>query len=353
MNKLIYILILFTAINFNIYSQNNKTDFYGAYPSSYGINADSSLISSIGIQYPHSAYTEKLLKKKKRLSYTQKERIVLIKFYTGKELTSKEKFIPKKALKKKQKLDKLIYKYTLDTLKHSINTKTQISEYQKLLLQKAQKNPHSLSPTEEKVVKQIQKQQKKLEKASKRYSLNSYDSLLIRKSRLDTAHLTIKEKIRLIKIKSKKKHIEKRKLERLSQQGYPVPIRPKTSTLLIEKLNIFNSKNRPSKYIRKVKKLRKKYTLTPAQIQAYNKMKSRVPLNSVKEKYLAKRAYNKQEKFKQKKYKLDQQYFWSLQDKETIKRHKKNLKKTHRNYSKQTLFRNIQNLRQILKKLIS
>ena len=352
MSKLIYILFIFLTITAPGFTQKPKTDFYGAYPSSYGTPA-ADTNQMLGMHYPKTAYAEKLLRKRTKLNYTPKERQVLIKFYAGKELTPTENLILKKALRKQQKRDKLIYKYMLDTLRRNTKINPQLSKYEKQLLDKEKDSSASLTLAEQKALRLVHRHQKNLQRIQKRQTLTSQDSSLLLKASSDSARLRLGEKIKLLQIKQKQKRIENLKLNRMANQGFPTPIKVSATQRILRKINILNPRNRPSSYLRKAHNLEKKYKLSQQERDAYNKMKSGYPLLSFKEKYLANKAYYKLEKYKQKKHKLDQKYFWSMQDKQVKKRHRQHLQQNTRHYRKSSIFRALQNLRQTLKRLLS
>ena len=356
MNKLIYILFVFLTIAKFLSAQNQgqETDIYGAYPWSYGVRSlDTNENAMLGMHYPKTAYAEKLIRKREKLKYTPKERQVLIKFYAGKELTPAENAILKKALRKKEKRDKLIYKYTLDTLRRNAKINPELSPFEKDLLAKEKDSTKTLTPSERQALRVIHNHQKKLEKIKRRQTLTPTDSAILLKSNSDSTRLTMGEKLKLLQIKQKQKRIEKTRINRMAGQGYPTPVKVGATQALAQNLNIFNPRRRPSSYLRKIHKLEKKYSLSPEEQQAYHKMRSGVPMQSFKEKYLANRAYSKLEKYKHKKAKLDQEYFWSMQDKEVKKRHKKHLRQNTHHYRKRGIYRAFENLRQTLKRLLS
>ena len=74
---------------------------------------------------------------------------------------------------------------------------------------------------------------------------------------------------------------------------------------------------------------------------------------SLKDKYLAYRAYNKLQKYKRKKYKLDQKYFWSLQEKQVKQRHRHDIRRDKQSYDKRIIIRMLRNIEQTLKHLLS
>ncbi len=352
MNRLIYILFIFLAIATAGIAQNTKTDYYGAYPSSYG-TPTTDTNQMLGMHYPKTAYAEKLLRKRTKLNYTYKERQVLVKFYAGKELTPAETLILKKAMEKQQKRDKLIYKYMLDTLRRNTRISLKLSHYEKLLLNKEKDSSASLTLAEQKALRLVHRHQKNLQRIQKRQTLTPQDSSLLLKARSDSARLRLGEKIKLLQVKQKQKRIEKLKLNRMANQGFPTPIRVSAPQKILRTINFLNPRKRPSSYLRKAFNLEKRYTLSQQERDAYNKMKSGVPLLTFKEKYLANTAYYKLEKYKQQKRKLDQKYFWSMQDKQVKKRHRQHLHQNTRHYRKSSIFRALQNLRQTLKRLLS
>ncbi len=353
MNKLIYILLIFLAIETGARAQKPKTDAYGAYSWSYGVVDTTQTNTMLGMKYPRSAYAERLLKKREKLKLTPRENRVLIKFYNGKDLTPAENIILKKALRKQEKRDKLVYKYTLDTLRRNAKINPELSPYEKRLLDKEKDSSQTLSPSEQKALRLIHRHQANLEKIKRRQTLTPQDSALLLKANNDSARLSLGEKIKLISLKQKQKRIHNIRVAKMAQQGFPTPVKVTGFQKVIQSVKFFNPRNRPSSYIRKAHHLDKKYSLSPAEQEAYNKMRSGVPLLTLKEKYLAQKAYYKVTKYQEQKHKLNQKYFWSMQDKEVKKRHKKHLKQNTHRYQRRKVFRLFNNLKQTLKRLLS
>ncbi len=352
MKKAVYIFFLL-SIFFSIHGKSQQTDFYGALPSSYGIMDTTGKSGMTGIAYPRSAYTESMIKKIKKLKLTKKEELVLLKYSSGQQLTPGETLVMKRALRKKEKLRKLKTKYQMDTLRFATKHSFELSPAEEDILKKAQDSGVVLTPSEKKLLKMVQRHQKNLEKIKKSHTVSEEEKALLEKAKRDTAHLTLKEKAQLLKIKQKQKRIQNIRYRQLAMSGQPIPVKPSLPQRIGMKINILNPRTRPSSYIRKARKLEKKYKLSDKEQMAYNKKISGVPLLTFKEKYLATRAMAKKTKYETKKHKLDQKYFWSLQDKDTRKRHRQRLKQLRKRYFWNNLDKKLRNLEQTLKFLLS
>ncbi len=352
MKKAVYIFF-FLIIFFTLHGQSQNTDFYGALPSSYGVIDTSGKSGMTGIAYPRSAYTEHMLKKVKKLLLTKKEREIVAKYSMGKDLSPTERIILKRALRKMEKLNELRTKYIMDTLRFASKHSFKLSPAEEEILKKAQDSGAVLTPSEKKLLKMVKRHQKNLEKIKKSHTISDQEKALLEKAKRDSAHLTLKEKIQLLKIKQKQRRIQNIHYRQLAMSGQPIPVKPSLPQRIGMKINIFNPRTRPSSYIRKAHRLEKRYKLSDKEQEAYNKKISGVPLLTFKEKFLATKAMIKKTKYETKKHQLDQKYFWSLQDKETRKRHRQHLKQSRKKYFWHNLGKKLRNLEQTLKLLLS
>ncbi len=329
MKKLIYIIIV-NLIFFNLFSQESKTDKYGALPENYGIVEKPVKQSYISPQYvknlyhgftgarvPKTAYEERILRKMLHTRLTKKELLVVIKKNKlGQNLTFFEQIIYLKAKYKINRRQKILYKFALDTSKFMSKTTSNLTPAEKQVLKKAQDSTQTLSKLDKKILKRALKKQKRLKRLQQKYTITPEDKLLLEKAKSDSVKLTLKEKIKLYKIHQKQKRIEQRKLQKMAKGGdwTPQPV-TKTKTPIF---NIsFSAKKRPSSYVRKIRRLQQRYKLTEEEINALNIVKSQSATK--KDIILAKRARKKQWRYQTKVEKLKHKYFLKLQTREQRK----------------------------------
>ncbi len=342
MKKIVYIIALLVSFNLNSVSFAQSTgvtvkpDKYGATPENYGFvqkPVAKSYISQTydelyrgvtGSKIPLTAYQEHILNKKLRTRLTKREYQVWVKKkYAKQRLTFIEQLIYLRAESKIKRRQRLEHKIYLDTTK-TIRAKTiqQLTPAEKKVLKKAQDSVFQLTPEEKKILKRAKLKLKKIQREKDKYMLTQQDSLLLQKARNDTVKLTLKEKFELYKIHRKEKRIERKKLEKAAAQGDWTPVKvSKTRRLLMSIPLLTPSKYRPSSYVRKLNRYKRRYKLTEDEIQAKNLVKA----DSVSRRVvrLARRAEIKQILYKQKVYRLKEKYFLKLQTPEVRRKLKK------------------------------
>ena len=332
MKKNIYILLLAFFFAFNLSAQDQEqTDLFGALPSSYGVYSEKEGYAIYGMNMPRSRHTWKVKKKLNRLRLTDKEwEAWLKKEYGNKELSAKEQMYYMSAKRKKNKQAKILAKYYADSV---TKTEKKLSPGEQELLNKSKNDTVKLTLGEKVKLWNANRKVKSLEKKKNRYKLSENDSLLLEKAKNDTVKLSMKEKLRLAKVSYKAKKIQKHKEEEYAAQGGWTPTKQGSVKTFFAKAFDFKGKKSPSPYMKKLEKIEKKYSLNEKELEAYNKEKSNVMMLP-KEKKLAKRAEAKIWAYNAKKDLIKKKYFMQLQDSNTKKRLKKNLRETARRYRK-------------------
>ncbi len=209
----------------------------------------------------------------------KQQKVVKKKEQDSTDLSFKEKIIYWKAKKNKKKKEKYLAKYT----------KIELTNSEKKLLEKEKANPDSLSKEQKKELKEIHKKEKHNDKVEDRIRIYRNDSVYAR-------------------------------------GGY-VPVKPKKFSLKKIFSRKSKPKQKPSSFVKKQRRINKRYSPTTKQMEAYNKRKSGMKLGLIN-RYRARRAAVKKYKHKVKTQELQEEEYQKVQHKKTRKKLKKMEKKT-------------------------
>jgi hypothetical protein len=234
-----------------------------------------------GFKPPLSKKEEKIRGKAKRLSLTHKDVQVLNLKERGKELTFKQKIRYPFAKRKKTKLDKL--QKEADKMNGSSNTTNEPgyfeadNEYQltieeKELMKKAEQDSASLTKKELKILKKADKKEKKREKQEAKnrekftpIELTPEEENLLIKEKKQKDSLTNEDKKQIKEINKKVKHNKKVKdnvhqyfVDSAYATGGYMPVQQKKFRLPRFSFKK-KKKHRPSKFLKKIRRVEKKY----------------------------------------------------------------------------------------------
>ena len=301
-----------------------------------------------GFRMPATRYEERIMRKAARLSLSRKEMAI----YQVMQTDKKKKFsyyLRYPFIKYKyKKLQKLSGKSLQTTKKTSSRHKLSIPE--KEILSKADSlGEQNLTPEEKKKYKKALRHKKRVDRYNKKHNyeeLSEEDEQFLRKyenrkkrSKADTTVYTKEDRKKARQLKKMKRKQDKEediilqhKIDSAMATGAYLPVKQKkhffrtlwynTKTFFRRK---FNSKVAPSSYMKKQKRIERRYKLTKKQQLAYNLYKSHKEL-SPSMKRAAKRAYTKEWIKKQKLKRLEEKEMEKLQPKWNKKMKKQRLK---------------------------
>lgn len=320
-----------------------KSKNFGIVDPNANVSTSGSQLGEDGANFGQNQNSKqvKYNKKAKRLSLTSKERALLDKQKNSpQDLTPKEERKIRKINKKQDKLKKLNEKYVTQKEEQVATKNYELSPDEKQIL-KTDSAGAKLSLSQKLEIRKIKRKQKRLIKQKAKDSLSTLNETLTpreaellekSKNKKDTTELTREDKKILKSAKKKdkkrKKREEKIKKEQLRQQTWTAGnvskfsfrriFRIPMSKKAYERKKARYKKKQMSPYERKKQKITNKYKLNEAEMDAYNKGKSGMPLTLV-QKMRFRRALIKKVKFKEKIKKLDKEAHFDNQSKDTQK----------------------------------
>jgi hypothetical protein len=340
--KIIVITFLLFVLlpEYKIYSQvNNFGNEVGGDVSDPGMQ-----FSDDGFKPPTTKKEERIRKKALRISLSTKEVIILSRKERGKELKFFEKLRYPFIKRKKDKIDKL--QAQADGMKFGSqdssgnqmpgyvqNSKYQLTIKEKEVLNKKNSND-SLTIEEEKIYQKAIKKQKKQEKLKQKYEkdvVSDDEEQLLRNSRKYQYKdsITDAQKDQIKDIKRRKKHndrinkkIRNYQIDSAYNSGGYLPKLPLKYRLKNMLPRFAPASKRPSSFIKKMRRLNRRYTLTDKEKEAYNQKKGGRPLGLF-DQIRANKAATKMYLLTLKGKKLLKKQYYKYQTKETRKRLKK------------------------------
>lgn len=328
----------------NLYSQDYGTELSNANPNA--TNRD-------GFRPPLTRKEERIRAKARRLSLTQKDILVLNKKEKGKSLKFGENFRYPFAKRKRRKLDKLQDNYdkqnksNQDSVPGYLETSrsNELTIEEKEIIKKVEQDSSELTKQEKKIYKKAQKKQKRAKKEKSQYkyeTITETETHLLSKSKQMPDSLSKSDKRNLKKIKKKQKKNKKTK-EKVHQfyvdsalaTGAPMPVGKKKFRL--PKISFKKKGSRPSRYLKKQRRIERRYTPNEKEKEAMRMYKGGVKVNGTT-KQRAQRGERKKWLLKTKMNKHYKKQFMKNQLKSTrkqIRKREKDSKKRHKNRQKQ------------------
>lgn len=345
MSKVIKYLAFFLIFLFIMQLATAQTDFNFGQPANGPVSSRGMQINSDGFHPPLTRKEEKARREALRISLTNNDVMILLRKQNGKELTFWQKVQYPFIKMKKNKLDKLkaqsnTAKSNSDTTGHLPNYlsnggKNDLTIKERDILDKKDKQNEELTPEEEKIYKKAIRKQAKLNKLKQKYQkiqLTEDEENLLKKSRRNINSLTPEEKNQLDEIKKKQKHNDKidqkirtQAIDSAYKTGDWLPTTPKKYRWLNLLPKFKQTKERPSSYVRKMRRYNRLYSLTDNEKIALNNRNSGVKMNPL-ELATARRAASKDYTLKVKIRNLEIKEYLKYQPKESRKRMRKLLK---------------------------
>lgn len=292
-----------------------------------------------GFKLPATRGEEIAIRKARRYTLTTKEYIILSRYNKGKPLKFWQRLQVPFIKRKKKKYDKIISKKSNSTISGSAPNKKRytLSIKEQELINNT--DTSNLTKQQKRLRQKALKKQARIAKYKEKHQqtkLTEEQQTIINKGNKDKKLLTKEERKTYRKLKPidrKNKRIKKQrqqmKIDSALAAGAWLPVEPKKHPLKTLWHNLKNPKQRPSSYVKKLKRIEKRYKLTPEEQQAWNMYKSHVGI-SKKTKKLAYRAYYKLHTKYEKEKKVKHKEFMKLQPRQT----RKNLKKKNRQTNK-------------------
>jgi len=348
MHKITKYLILSVPFIFffkiNSFSQNNTLNFkqIDSTVTQDSLNPGEHFFYE-GYKLPSTKNEEKEIRKARRNTLTTEEYIIISRVSHNKTITFIQKLKYPFLKRKKKNYDRIMSKKSNPKLSTSVpnSPRYSLSIKEKELLKKGDST--QLTSEEAKMYKKAKRKQKRIERYQEKHKitkLEEEDQIIVNKGKKNKKLLTKEERKKFRKLRpidKKNERIKEQKKQFKIDSALAavawLPIEPKKHPLKTFWNNLKNPGQRPSSYVKKIRRIESRYKLTPKEMKAWNMFKSNVQTTG-NTKRLAYRAYYKLSKKYEKEKKIKHKEFLKSQPRQTRKSIKKKTKGTNKRVKK-------------------